>query len=140
MKWILFLLLPAVAFAAQQYPYPGAYGSGGLECVHFAILDPADADDGVLFHVEYPVTVTSIDCLVDPADSGEDIAVTLRECDSTGDNCADIEAAITCDNDGAAEASGIDNAGLDAGDWVAVLYGAPTGTVGILSYSMCWRR
>lgn len=103
-------------------------------CESFTILDPADADDHFFRKAKHAETVTSIDCL---AEGGGTIALTLQECSSTGGSCGTTEAAITCDSDGAAHASGIDDAAIDAGDWQRALYGAPSGTVNALTFTVC---
>ena len=101
----------------------------------YSILNPADADDHVWLRAPYAITITDIDCIIDPADTGESISITFRECNSTGDSCTAIEAAITADNDGASD-DGIDNSVIDAGDWVDVLIGAPSGTVHSLACTL----
>ena len=105
----------------------------------YSIVTPADADDHVWFRAPYAITITDIDCIIDPADSGESISITFRECDATGDSCTAIEAAITADNDGASD-NGIDNPVIDAGDWVDVLIGAPSGTVSSLACTLVGTR
>jgi hypothetical protein len=96
------------------------------------ILDPADADDHFWFKAPRAITLTNIHCITI---GGTSITLTLQECDSAGANCASLEA-ITCDTDGAADDGSISDASIDAGDWVKVLYGAPTGTVDALTYSI----
>jgi len=106
-------------------------------CETFSILDPVDADDHYLGKAQFTETVTDIDCI---AEGGGTITLTVRECTSTGTTCGDTEAAITCDSDGAADAGGIDDDTVDAGDWKRALYSAPTGTVTTLSYTVCFTR
>ena len=107
----------------------------------FSILGPADGDDHVLGKQKFEITVTDIECIVDPADaSGDSITLTIRECDSTADNCTAIESAITCDNDGGADDGTIDHAVIDAGNWIDVQYGTPSGTVDGLAYSIHFTR
>lgn len=102
----------------------------------WAILTPADADDTLLFKAQRAITITDIHCIVDPAGTGESIAIEILECDGTGDNCATVDAAITCDNDGAEDDGTLTNGAIDAGDWVQLLIGAPTGTVSSLVFSV----
>jgi hypothetical protein len=44
--------------------------------------------------------VTNFWCLADPGDTGESITVTVKECDSAGDSCADNGISVAADNDG----------------------------------------
>lgn len=60
--------------------------------------DPAD-DDTAMFRVPAAVTLSSIGCIVDSADSGETAVLDIQECDTNGDNCTTIlSATITCAN------------------------------------------
>lgn len=104
----------------------------------FTLPNPADGSDALLFRAQQAMTVTDIHCIVDPADSAESISLDLQECDATGDNCASVDAAITCDNDGAEDDGTLGNAAIDAGDWVKMVVGAPTGTVSALTFSLYW--
>ena len=110
-------------------------------CSDWTVMSPAGAVDHMLFRRPYEVTITDIDCIVDSPDTGDSITITLRKCDETGDNCTtDVEAAITCDNDGASDTGGIDNGSIRADTWVDILYGARTGTVSDLTYTVCYTR
>jgi hypothetical protein len=102
----------------------------------WVVSDPADADDYLLFKARFAITITDIHCIVDPADSSESISLDIQECDSTGDNCATVDAAITCDNDGAEDDGALSNGSIDAGDWVKMVLGAPTGAVSALTFSI----
>lgn len=89
-------------------------------------IDPGHSTtDWLMFRAERALTVIGVDCLVDAATS---VVLTPRECDADGANCSDIEAAITCGTTNSTEASGIDNASIDAGDWVRVTRGTLTGS------------
>lgn len=101
----------------------------------FTILDPVAADNSMLFKARYAMTVSNVHCL---AQGGGSITLQILECDSAGANCAGIDGSttITCDSDGAADDGSLSNASIDAGDWVQVLYGAPSGTVNTLTYSI----
>lgn len=102
----------------------------------FVVKSPADTDDFLLFKSQQAITITDIHCIVDPADSGESISVDIQECDSTGDNCSTVDAAITADNDGAEDDGSLSNGAIDAGDWVKVVLGSPTGTISFLTCSI----
>jgi hypothetical protein len=101
----------------------------------FIILDPVAADNSMLFKARYAMTVSAVHCL---AEGGGSITLQILECSSTGTSCAGIDGSttITCDSDGAADDGSLSNASIDAGDWVQVLYGAPSGTVNTLTYSI----
>ena len=90
------------------------------------IEDPASGDDFQFFRVEAAITVTGIDCL---ADDGTTQAIVVNECDGNAANCTAIEASIDCAVTNTTEASGIDNAAVDAGDWIRVDPGTNTDTV-----------
>jgi hypothetical protein len=77
------------------------------------------------------ITIRSIECIVDPAGAGENTVIQLQECDSTGDNCADIDsgADITADNDGATDDGSLSNPSIDSGDWFALEIVSVSGTV-----------
>jgi hypothetical protein len=90
---------------------------------------PADADSFLIFKAPYAMTITDIHCIVDPGDAAESAVIDIQECDANGDNCATVDAAITCDNDGAEDDGSLSNGTIDAGDWVLFDVGAVTGTV-----------
>lgn len=91
------------------------------------IETPVDADNLLFFRAEEALTVTAIDCLVNAATS---VPITVQECDANGGTCVAIEAAITCGTTNSTEAAGIDNATVDAGDWLRIDVGVPSGTPG----------
>lgn len=93
------------------------------------IESPTAADDLLWFRAERLMTVTGIDCLVAAATSAQ---ATVNECDANGANCTPIEATITCAATNTTEAAGIDNAVVDAGDYVRIDVGTVDGTVGQL--------
>lgn len=94
-----------------------------VKCVN---IDPgATTTDWFMFRAPVAMTVTGVDCIVDAATS---VVLTVRECDANGGSCSDIEAAITCAATNTTEASTVDNASLDAGDWIRVTRGTVTGS------------
>ena len=103
-----------------------------VQCI--TVEDPVDADNVLFFRADAALTVTGIDCLVNAATQ----VVTVQECDANGGTCAATEAAITCAATNTTEAGGIDNAAIDAGDWVRLDVGA--GTVGQLSVCVTFER
>lgn len=105
----------------------------------FVVKSPADADDFLLFKAVRAINIAQLDCIVDPADTGDSISVDLQECDGTGDSCASGGISVTADNDGAVDTSFTD-ADVDAGDWVRVVLGAPSGTVTFLTCTVRYRE
>jgi hypothetical protein len=65
--------------------------------------------------------VTNFWCLADPADTGESITVTVKECTSTGDSCADNGISVAADNDGTDDTSFTDSV-IDTDDLLEVTY------------------
>lgn len=91
------------------------------------IESPVDADNFFLFRAHRAMTVIGIDCIVEDATSA---VITVQECDSNGNTCTAIEAAMTCAVTNTAHSGAIDNASLDSGDYIRVDVGTVTGTVG----------
>jgi hypothetical protein len=85
----------------------------------FSLESPANADNFLLMKAPHAITIVTIDGIIDPADSGENINVNVRECDSTGDSCATITGTMNIDNDGTTDSSHT-NATIDSGDWIDV--------------------
>lgn len=98
---------------------------------HFSTVleDPADADAFLLMKAPYGLTITDIDCIVDPAGTGESVVIDIQECDSSGDTCVTVDAAITCSNTGAADDGTLTNGVIDSADWINLDIGTVTGTV-----------
>lgn len=95
----------------------------------FTIESPADADNFLLFKAPYAMTITSINCVVDPADSSESVVIDIQERDSNGDSPASVDTTITCANTNTADDGTLSNAAIDANDWVGIDIGTVTGTV-----------
>ena len=91
------------------------------------IETPTSSDNFIVWRAPIALTVTGVDCIVESATSA---TLEMEECDTAGDTCSDIEAAITCDVDGATESGGVDNASIDAGDWIRMHLTAVSGTPG----------
>jgi hypothetical protein len=106
----------------------------------FAYTSPTDGDLILFYKAPYALTISDVDCIVDPADSSESVVIDIQECNSTGDSCVTIDATITCDNDGAADDGSLSNATIDAGDWVAFDVGTVTGTVTAVSTTVKWTK
>jgi hypothetical protein len=96
-----------------------------------AITDPADSDDMIYEKIQYATTITDVFCL---AEGGGTITIDIQECSSTGGSCTSVDAAITCDADGAEDDGTLTNGSGDAGDWYKVVFGAPSGTVNNVSW------
>lgn len=95
----------------------------------FTLESPADADNFLIGKLPYNITILSVNCIVDPADTSESVVIDVQERDSTGDNPATFDATITCDNDGAADDGSLTNGVFDDGDWWSIDIGTVTGTV-----------
>lgn len=100
---------------------------------NFAVKTPVDADDFLLFKAQQAITISDIHVI---AQGGTSISVDVQECDSAGANCATVDAAITADTDGAEDDGTLSNGTIDAGDWVKIVLGAPSGTVNYLAGSI----
>ena len=102
----------------------------------YTILDPVAADSSFLFKAQFAMTITDIHCISE----GTTPSITLQilECGADGTSCAGVDGAttITCDSDGAEDDGSLSNGSIDAGDWVSVVYGTPSGTVDALSFSI----
>lgn len=105
-----------------------------------AVKSPTNSDDFMLFKAPAAITVTAINCLVDPADSAESVVLTVNEYDGNGDNASGIDGAttITCGNTNTADDGSLSNAAVDSGDWVGVDLGTVTGTVSFLSITVTY--
>lgn len=88
---------------------------------------PADYTLGKL---PYGITVTQVDCIVDPADTGDTITIDIDERDGNGDNAATVFGNdVICDTDGTATTT-FSNAALDKGDyWSVDLSGSASSTM-----------
>ncbi|MBI3251125.1 MAG: hypothetical protein HYZ61_04755, partial [Candidatus Andersenbacteria bacterium] len=92
---------------------------------------PSDSDNFNLLKAPYALTITSIQCVVDPADSSESAVITVQERDGNGDSPAGVDGAtaITCANTNTADDGSLSNGTIDSGDWVSLDIGTVTGTV-----------
>jgi len=99
----------------------------------FQVKTPVDGDDLPLFKAQTALTITDIHVI---ATGGTDISVDIQECDSAGANCVTVDAAITADTNGAEDDGTLTNGAIDAGDWVKIVLGAPTGAVTHLTGSI----
>jgi hypothetical protein len=100
-----------------------------------SITDPVDADDMVtVAYMPKAVTVTNVYC---NAQGGGDIDFTLQYCDADGStNCTTVTTAINCDGGQDADDGTIDNPTVAAGKTLKILFGAPTGTVDALAWTV----
>jgi len=97
---------------------------------------PTDSVSYPFMKAKRALTITDIDCIIDPADTGESVVIDIRECNSTADSCVTVDATITCDNDGAADDGSFSNGAIDAGDWLLFDIGTVTGTVSSLAVTI----
>jgi hypothetical protein len=92
---------------------------------------PNDSYDNLMItKFAYATAVSSIGCIVDPADAAETVVVDIYECDSNGDNCAAIVDQITCAN--TPTAANVTDAALASGGFLKITIGTVTGTVSSL--------
>lgn len=112
---LLYGSTPRVITFHHQYHIPIANPTAGTYLIGKAI-------DGF--------TVLTINCIVDPADSGENTILAIHQCNSSGDSCANIDGStITCSNTGAADDGAISSPTITAGNWWAVNVVSVSGTV-----------
>lgn len=100
-------------------------------------VDPTSTTTNWLFwRTTKAITVTSIDCIVDAATS---VVMTLQECNANGGACTDTESAITCGTTNTQVAGGsIDDAAIDATDWIRVTRGTVSGSPAQVSLCMTY--
>lgn len=125
----------------DQLRYQGASVSRNLTYKYqksITIESPADADNFLIWKAPDAITITDIDCIVDPADTTESVVIDIQERDGTADNPATVDATITCDNDGAADDGSLTNGAIDANDWVGIDIGTVTGTVTQVSVTIIY--
>lgn len=113
---------------------------GALPHVKGVVIEtPANTDRFLLALAPDDWTVTTINCIADPADSDENVVIALYESDASGDftnlatNGLDGTTQITCDNDGAADDGTLSNPSVDSGDWVGIDVDSVSGTVDFLT-------
>ncbi len=93
----------------------------------FTIASPDSGDEYLWFKAPTAMTVTDIHAI---CIGGTSIVIDVQECDGAGANCATLDATITADTDGAEDDGTLSNGAIDAGDWVKIVMGTETGTVG----------
>lgn len=110
----------------------------GRKSIDLVIPLPTDSMSFLFKKARYDFTISNVYGIVDPADTGESVVFDIRECNSTGDSCTTIDAAITADNDGAQDDGSLSNPTIDADDWVLVDIGTVTsgGTLDNLTISI----
>jgi hypothetical protein len=81
----------------------------------FVIPAPAATDDILIMKAPYGMTITAVSCIVQGTTS---VTGQLQECTSAGASCADTDADIVCDADGAADDGAFTNGSIDAADWI----------------------
>lgn len=110
------------------------------QCKGLDIESPTTSTDPILFKAPFALTITDIDCIVDPADTSESVTLLLNECNSSGDSCAGIDGSTTivCDNDGAADDGSLSNGGVASGGWITLDISAVSGTVTRVGMTFCF--
>jgi len=106
----------------------------GVKEVCYSLESPTDADNFLVKKFRESATVLAMHCLVGASTSA---VVTYQECDGNGGSCSTIES-VTCGTTNTAD-NGIDNASIDAGDWIRIDIGTVTGTVGQVNACLYYR-
>ena len=101
--------------------------------MNIVLESPADTDSFLMYKAPQAITITHIECIVDPADTGESAVIDVQECNSNGDSCLTVDNTITCDNDGAADDGTFSNGTIDSGDWINFDIVTVTGTITAVS-------
>jgi hypothetical protein len=103
----------------------------------FVIPAPAATDDINLLKAPYGMTILAINCIVQGTTSATG---QLQECDSAGANCADLDADIACDADGAADDGSLTDSAIASAAWLrwktTSLSGTPTFLTVTVTYSV----
>jgi hypothetical protein len=103
----------------------------------FVVKNATASDNTLLFKADTNITLTQLDCVIDPgdADATDNVTVTLLECTSAGDTCVSSGASVVATNAGASDST-ITDAAIDANDWVKVEFSSVQGTASFLSCSV----
>lgn len=103
----------------------------------FVIPAPAATDDINLLKAPYGMTISAINCIVQGTTS---VTGQLQECSATGGDCADLDADITCDADGAADDGSLTDSAIAANSWLrwktTSVSGTPTFLTVTVTYSV----
>ena len=95
--------------------------------VSLVIPAPSVDDDMNILKAPYGMTILGIDCIVQGSTSATG---QIQECTSSGGGCADLDADITCDSDGAADDGTLTDPTIASGAWLrwktTSLSGTPT--------------
>jgi hypothetical protein len=94
-----------------------------------SFASPTSSTNRLILRPPYGIRIESVSCIVDPADTGESVPVNVQQCDSNGDNCTTIDAAITCGNTTTTDDGSISSPNITSGNWVNLNFGTVTGTV-----------
>lgn len=137
-----FLLGIFVIVAITSLAYAGSFDGGtfsdernSLDQVDHNVLLPVNGDNHFFWKPRSAVTVSNIECIVDPADSGESVVLTVKECDGNGDSCAGLDGAttITCANTTTSDDGTLSDPSIAADAWVSGTIGTITGSVSQLA-------
>jgi hypothetical protein len=125
----------AVDTTADQFVY---YGTAKRVLPYkreksLTLVGPTNGDVILMWKSVDPVTITAANCLVDPADSSESVAITIQVRNADADTPSTVST-ITCAN---TNTSGtISSGAIAANYWVAVSVGTVTGTVSQLALTI----
>jgi len=128
----------SVTGAAAPAPYTTTQTISS--CDHLDIESPGESTDRLLQRADRRLTLTSINCVVDPGDTGESARIALQQCDTKAGHCVGVDGAttITCDNDGQSDDGSLSNPSIDKGNWMFLDVKAVSGTVSRVGVTYCW--
>ncbi len=105
----------------------------------FVIETPVNTDRFIFWRTDKAITITAINGIIDPGDSGESVVFALYESDGSGDftdlttNGIDGIQDIEADNNGTNDDGSLSNGGVAANVWVGIDVGTVIGTVSAMT-------
>lgn len=94
------------------------------------VSSPTSTLDPLLFKAPFDMTISRVNCIVDPADSSESAVIDIKKCDANGDTCTAIDSSsITCANTNTADDGSLTSPAITKNNWVQLDIGTVTGTV-----------
>ncbi|KKL76049.1 hypothetical protein LCGC14_2048760, partial [marine sediment metagenome] len=116
--------------------------STGLKAFTIGSLENPVAGDQIPNHFKAPygMTITQVDCLLDPTDTtGIELDIDIFEADANGDSTTTIfNVPLTVKNTNTATST-FANATIDSGDWVGSYYSNASGTASWISCTVKYR-
>lgn len=111
-----------------------------IDSFSFVVKGATGADNTLLMKAPRKMTLTQLDCIIDPgdADGTDNVTTTLLECDAAGDSCVSGGGSVIATNAGASDTTFTD-ADIDANDWIKVTFDTVQGTASFLSCTTRFR-